>query len=177
MTFAELGIDTRGKRGKTGTFKTKCPKCQADRKKNKTDTPLSVNPEKGVWKCHHCEWRGSLASFAKDEKVRNKANIPVNKTYSTEFLKQANGRGISQKTLEDNFVFERDGYWHQPVFWGVSLVNQKSRKISDKNQIFQIGKKDGGEQVFIGTQNVRDSTTLVITEGEWDMLIHFFNNR
>ena len=56
MTFQDLGIDI-SKIGKTG--KTTCPKCSHQRK-NKHDKCLSVDTEKGVFKCHNCEYKGSI---------------------------------------------------------------------------------------------------------------------
>lgn len=38
---------------------TTCPKCSGERRKRSAKC-LSVNLAKGVWCCHHCDWRGGL---------------------------------------------------------------------------------------------------------------------
>ena len=54
--FLEYGIDTKGR---TGDLKLTCPKCSPNRK-NKKDKCLSVNTEKGLFNCHHCNWSGNV---------------------------------------------------------------------------------------------------------------------
>ena len=56
-TWADFGIEVHGK--SSGEVKTTCPQCSASRKKSKYPC-LSVNLDKGVWLCWHCDWSGSL---------------------------------------------------------------------------------------------------------------------
>ena len=42
-----------------GEVTTTCPQCSHTRKK-KTDKCLSINLDKRVWRCNHCDWRGNL---------------------------------------------------------------------------------------------------------------------
>ena len=57
-SFADFGIEIP--RGATGPeVYTTCPKCSGDRRKRSAKC-LSVNLEKGVWCCHHCDWSGGL---------------------------------------------------------------------------------------------------------------------
>src|ERR671935_1590307 len=58
-TWEDFGIELSGK-GAGPEIKTLCPKCSPTRKK-KHYPCLSVNLDKGVWHCWHCEWTGSLA--------------------------------------------------------------------------------------------------------------------
>ncbi|PIR00331.1 MAG: hypothetical protein COV66_07560 [Nitrospinae bacterium CG11_big_fil_rev_8_21_14_0_20_45_15] len=58
-TFLDYGIDLEGAR--TGTKKIPCPRCSNTRKKC-NEPCLSVNIDDGLWKCHHCDWSGSLDS-------------------------------------------------------------------------------------------------------------------
>ena len=56
-TFTELGIYID--EGKGGNQKIPCPKCSSSRK-NKADPCLSVNVQDGLYKCHHCDFKGSI---------------------------------------------------------------------------------------------------------------------
>jgi twinkle protein len=58
-TWADVGIEIHGK-GPGPEIKTLCPRCSHTRKKRQYPC-LSVNLDKGVWHCWHCEWSGSLA--------------------------------------------------------------------------------------------------------------------
>jgi twinkle protein len=58
---------------RSGSEKTKCPKC-SDGRKNKNDKPLSVNITTGEWNCHNCfsgdtEVITSLGVFTMDELI------------------------------------------------------------------------------------------------------------
>ena len=54
--FLSLGIELKSN---ANVQKTKCPKC-SHKRKNKSDPCLSVNIEKGVYNCHHCNWSGNV---------------------------------------------------------------------------------------------------------------------
>jgi len=56
--FIELGINVPP--NARGQFTTKCPKCQHLRQHHPNATPLSVNLDSGLFKCHHCGDAGSL---------------------------------------------------------------------------------------------------------------------
>ena len=56
-TFTELGIYIDESKG--GNQKIQCPQCSPKRK-NKTDRCLSVNANDGLYKCHHCDFKGSI---------------------------------------------------------------------------------------------------------------------
>lgn len=56
-TFTELGIYID--EGKGGNQKIPCPKCSSSRM-NKADPCLSVNVQDGLYKCHHCDFKGSI---------------------------------------------------------------------------------------------------------------------
>ena len=64
--LTDLGIKlTR----RSGNVKTKCPQC-SDGRKNKTDTPLSVNITEGEFNCHNCGWKGNVRAY--ERKRENK---------------------------------------------------------------------------------------------------------
>lgn len=75
MTYADFDIDIPQGRI-SGQIATRCPQCAEDRKK-KNAKPLSVNLDKGVWLCHHCNWTGGLnkKQYALP-KWENNTNLP-----------------------------------------------------------------------------------------------------
>ena len=54
--FLNLGIEIKQNRGQV---KTKCPKCHHTRK-NKSDRPLSVDIDNGLYNCHNCGFSGNV---------------------------------------------------------------------------------------------------------------------
>ena len=57
IAHSEIGI--RVDKLKGGKQKTTCPKCSANRNK-KNEPCLSIDVDEGIFKCHHCEWKGSV---------------------------------------------------------------------------------------------------------------------
>lgn len=189
-SFQEFGINVSGS---SGTQKLKCPKCQGERKKNKTDYPLFVHKTKGFWICYHCGWSGSLKSEEKYAKVREKAAMPVREqvTYSLAFLSWFQKRGITEPTLKKLFIYERQMTYRGlkqgdtspvicfPVFYKFSVVNVKFRPLYAK-LFWQLTKDDGAEQVLSGLdqiESVNDArnseveapiSEMIICEGEMD---------
>jgi putative DNA primase/helicase len=60
-TWADVGIAVPY--GTTGAIRTMCPQCSSARGRER-DTCLSIQTDKGVWYCHYCGWRGSLAGLS-----------------------------------------------------------------------------------------------------------------
>ncbi|HRG29209.1 MAG TPA: toprim domain-containing protein [Chitinophagales bacterium] len=186
-SFQEFGINVTGS---SGTQKVKCPKCQGERKKNKTDTPLFVHKTKGFWICYHCGWGGNLKSAEAENKIRQKAEMPAQAQYSQQFLSWFQKRGISKETLQKLFIYERNMTYKGlkqghtspvacfPVFYKFAVVNVKFRPIYDK-QFWQLSKDDGAQQVLSGfdqIETVNDAREaadvkiprIIICEGELD---------
>jgi len=70
----KLDINLHGKRYGSG-LKTQCPKCSHDRK-NKKDPCLSVNIDEGVYRCHHCDFKGKVFNrIEKKEYIRPVARL------------------------------------------------------------------------------------------------------
>jgi twinkle protein len=189
LSFIGLGIDVLGKSGK---LKVKCPKCQGDRKKNRHDTPLSVNVPKGVWNCHHCGWSGALKTHARYEEIRKKAQMPEGKTiYSKGFTEYFKRRGISVETLQYARAFEKKMWMPGlekgkkevvacfPVYKDFNLVNVKYRSVNRK-MFMQMSKDNGAEQCFIGMDRFPEESSpehVIIVEGEIDMLTYLEINK
>lgn len=172
-TFSDYGIHINSTTAQT---KTTCPRC-SDRRTNKTEKCLSVNPSNGVWHCHHCGWAGGLASKA--GKIFVKPDYkPANRTAS-KMLDFFTGRGIGAKTIEKFEISLRRSYLSSvakevdtlifPFKSGMEVLNVKYRALSGK--IFQMEK--GAEKILYNLDAIIEGQDMVIVEGEIDaMSIH-----
>jgi twinkle protein len=173
-TFEEFGIDLRGRSGIE--VKTTCPQCSKDRKK-KNYPCLSVNTERGLWHCWHCEWSGSLGQGEEFKPIRRK--VYRKPEYSTplmldprahEWLK---GRGLTEEVIERARIGFGRIYMPQveeeihaiqfPYFQDGECINVKFRDF-DKN--FRM--YSGAERVLYGLDDIGEIT--IIVEGEIDKL-------
>ena len=64
--FLNLGIEIKQTRGQV---KTKCPQCHHTRK-NKSDRPLSVDIDNGLYNCHNCGFSGNVKFKEKKEFIK-----------------------------------------------------------------------------------------------------------
>jgi len=165
-----------------GQYKITCPSCQKDRKKHRTDTPLSVNinAETIVYHCHHCGINGAIPrttgvqmSVVKKPEPKT-ITTPKNNTdgKSAEWLKN---RGISIETAENCgcILTEKN---NSPV---IGFSFQDSGNTIAVKWRTANGKKDfwwdNNATKLWGRQIHNDSLptiekTIVITEGEIDQL-------
>jgi len=172
MIFWE-DIDFKGR--KSGTIKTTCPVCSETRKKKK-DPCLSVNLDKGLAKCWHCD----EISIRDYKELTKKYDLPPQewKNYtnlSDKTVKWFASRGITQKTLIENRITEEKHY--QPAqqkemnnivfnyFEGNKLVNKKYRS---GNKDFTQCKN--AKKIFYGINDVVSEDECYIVEGEMDKL-------
>jgi twinkle protein len=177
-TFADYGIVIAG--GATGEIKTICPQCSHKRsEKNRNYPCLNVNTETGVWHCWHCEWAGGLqqGTFTPaNVKIVYSKPIAKEKTsvISQDWRKWLNGRGISDKTIEENRLFSGNVYMPQigkesdaiiwPYYRNDEMVNCKYR---DKAKNFRM--YAGAERILYGYDHISEDC-LVWVEGEMDKL-------
>lgn len=165
-------IDTKGKT--SGNHKFVCPSCSHTRKK-KSDPCLSVNLDKGVAKCWHCE-EISIRDYVEKKEYTLPPQDWVNHTFLTDkVVKWFAGRGISQKTLIACRVTEEKHY--QPAkqremsnivfnyFEGDKLVNKKYRS-GDKD----FTQEKNAKKIFYGINDVIGEKECYIVEGEIDKL-------
>lgn len=164
--FLNLGINVKENYTQQ---KTKCPKCSHQRR-NKTDTSLSINLDDGLYLCHHCGWSGNVLQH-------NQYEIPIlsNNLLSDATLKYFKKRGISQTTLNVWQISESKEYFGQVqkernainfnYYRNGQLVNVKYR---DGGKNFKLSK--GAELIFYGLDNIKDTETCYIVEGEFDAL-------
>lgn len=173
-SFADYGISLPSRA--TGNAKTTCPKCSPGRK-NKTDPCLSVEVEKGVWRCHHCEWEGGLRTIRREDfhrKAYQKPQEPKAQTLSQTGIDWFTKRGITPEVWTRNKIYSAKVWLPQtqkeescvnfPYYRDGELVNIKHR--DGKKNFTQ--EKDA-EQILFGYDDIEDSC-LVWVEGEMDKL-------
>ena len=163
MTFEDAGIFLKKS---SGQEKTKCPECSYNRRKS-SDPCLSVNIDEGIWKCHHCGWKGSLKKkqdvyippppIIKPDPP--KTDIPQN------VYEWFNDRGISNGVVEDAKIGYDNRWIHFPFYKNEEVVNIKSRTADKK---FRQSKN--AEKCFYRFDYMAGMETIIITEGEMDAL-------
>ena len=166
--FTNLGIQLKGN---SPQQKTKCPKCSLDRK-NKLDTPLSVNLKDGVFKCHHCNWQGRVGSLNNNNYMENKVySLPSENVLQPlsgrgkEFL---NSRGITDDVIQSNNIkSSSDGSKIVfPYYREGKLINYKTRGIDGKH----FTQAKDAEAIVYNYDSLVGSKDIVISEGEIDSL-------
>lgn len=180
--FPDFGISVPS--GRTGEVATTCPQCSPHRQKNPKAKCLSVNIEKGVWHCNHCDWSGTLKSGTDN---RSNPNAWTPKVYRKPAYEQAAPsdmdktfewfakRGISRNVVERNRVSTGMVYMPQveeevrairfPFYRNGEVVNIKSR---DSKKNFRM--ETGAERILYGMDDCSGHDTLIIVEGEIDKL-------
>ncbi len=170
-TWSESGIDLKGR--SKGKLKTYCPKCQSSR--GKKPPSLSVNIDKGLWKCHRqsCNWSGSLFS-RKDYRQKEAYTIPEynNTPLSDAWLNYfVQTRKISKATLLRWQVTEESNWAVFNYFRDGVLVNRKKRSATKDMRL-----ESNAELILYGwdllleSQFYREEKRVIITEGEIDAL-------
>lgn len=167
-TFADFGIDVQGRTGPE--VKTLCPQCSHLRKK-KTDTCLSVNIDKEVWKCHNCGWKGSLRG---GEQGYSKPKYEMSMSGREGLIKFFAARGISEPVI-DRYKISA-GQWKRgesvipvvkfPYFRQGQVINVKTRGLTEK--VFK--QESGAEKIFYGLDDIAEADCVYIVEGEIDKL-------
>lgn len=177
-TYADYGIHISPSAPGPEVYTT-CPQCSSSRKKQNVKC-LSVNIEKEVWICFHCDYRGSLKSGVEEKgnpytyrpKVYRKPEIKITDLpgHVVEWFRT---RGISEQVLRRNKIGYEKVYMPQiedfvsairfPFYRGGDLINIKSR---DGKKNFRL--ESGSERIFYGLDDMAETT--IVVEGEIDKL-------
>jgi twinkle protein len=178
-TWEEVGIDVHG-RGAGPDIKTTCPQCSTTRKK-RHQRCLSVNLDKGVWHCWHCEWSGSLATGwdippqpFRPPKVYRKPTYAPPEAVPHRLLPWFAPRGIPEAVVRRHRIGLGRVYMPQleeeveaiqfPYYRQGEVVNIKYR---DFDKHFRMA--GGAERVLYGLDDVQGDTVIWV-EGELDKL-------
>ena len=166
--------------GHGAEVQTTCPQCSPHRRKKKAKC-LSVNLDKEVWVCHHCDWRGSLKAGVEDHsnpfkwtrKTYTKPEPVKSTTLPENALAWFASRGITENVLHRNRIGYGPVYMPQveeevnaiqfPFYRGEELVNIKYR--DGRKNFRQVS---GAEKILYGLNDVDEMT--IIVEGEMDKL-------
>ena len=175
-----------------GKIKTFCPECH-EMRHDKRDKSLSVDIDKGIWKCHYCGFSGHLEydesekrkwmekqTWYQHTKIRQKPVykkptpkpiLPISQKAKAWFA----GRGISEKTLQELKVTEGLEWMPQKngnantvqfnYFLNGELVNTKFR-TGDK--CFKL--VSGAELIPYNIDAIKGQKECIICEGEIDCL-------
>jgi len=168
--YSELqqqGIDTRGQF--TGLIKTICPKCSNERKK-KSDPSLSVNLDTGLYKCHHCDWKGSVNSkqYAKPEPRKEGPDGKIGKYFEDRKISMDTVRHF--RVTQGNELMPQDGQVYKVICFNYhdddTLVNIKF-KTSDKK--FKM--VSGAKKIPYNLNSIKQSEYVIICEGEEECMV------
>ncbi|MDR4493367.1 MAG: hypothetical protein R3B74_02885 [Nitrospirales bacterium] len=172
QTFADYDIDTRDR---TGTIKTTCPKCSQNRSHPK-DPCLSVNTQKGIWKCHHCGWVGSLkgASVGRLSQNIQSFRLPIYQKadqYPDKLVAWFQARGIPFNVINRNKISLGKRFLpglgkeveciQFPYFRKGECVNVKYRALDAK----AFMQEKGAEKIFYGLDDLDGCDWAIIVEG------------
>ena len=150
-----------------------CPRCSESRK-NKTEKCLTVTFDKDaiLYNCHHCDWHGAVYYRNKFESIKKyvRPNPPKVVDEKGKLYRYFEKRKISKETLDkykvsinaqDEIIFQ---YYKEG-----NLTNIKYRKnIGNGKKTFRQEKDT--EKTFFGMDEVKETNTLIIVEGEIDVL-------
>lgn len=178
------------RRGKTKCF---CPQCH-DQRRDKHDKSLSVDLDKGVWKCHYCGWGGSLGYTdvekqqwmsrqpwfrpAPIRKRKPEYKRPTPKPHAPmeeRALAWFAGRGISRATLEALKVTEGAEWMPQKNGKANTVQFNYYRDGQLINTKFRTGDKcfklcSGAELIPYNIDAIKGKKECIIVEGEMDAL-------
>lgn len=182
-TFTDLGIDVP--MGARGDIHVSCPNCTPTRRpENRRKKDLSVNVDKGVYHCHHCEFSGVVDSF--DTAARKQRSAPVwerprplpAQTAPTLWQNAVTwfaGRGISEPVMHDMGITVAEEYCpvcddkvgHILFPFIVDGVHVNTKHRCGKKH-FRMEK--GAQRVLYNLDGCAGAEEIIWVEGEMDVL-------
>lgn len=165
-----------------GQTKIACPKCTQTRQKHPHDKSLSIDFDRGLWHCHHCEWKGTLHNgmiHPMPPRHPHSLRAPNGIQYHAgEFSAEARQWMHARKITDDVIHAWHIGWdmaridkqsvpaFHFPFFREGRCVNVKYRTM--EKRFAQIL---GGECCLYGLDHLTDDMArLTMVEGELDVL-------
>ena len=174
--YSDYGIEIPPGR-KSGHIKTFCPWCR-DRRNDKRDRSLSVDLDRGLWKCHYCgqsghlpKERDNMSSLKYQRKEYTKPVLKGSALLSEKAIKWFSQRGISMPTLTAMKITEGKEWMPQKgkevntiqfnYYLNGELINTKFR-TGDK--CFKL--VPNAELIPYNLDAIKATNTAIITEGE-----------
>lgn len=167
-----------------GNYKVLCPKCSHTRK-NRSDPCLSLTIEaddRAVWDCKNgCGFKGAAAADRSESRQRKARPAPARPPrgpgdLTPPVLAWLSARGITEAVARRNRVGSARVYFAQlgteadavafPYFRDGELVNIKFRALASK----AFTQVKGAEATAYGIDDIADTKTAIIVEGEPDKL-------
>lgn len=153
--------------------KQSCPVCPQVGKQNIKDTPLSVNLQKQLFKCHKCSWVGGWGESNNNEyemnKIYDKPNIGNQTELYDDHLQHFSKRLITQDVLIRNKVKSsaKNPMWFSFTYYdGEEPVKWKG-KTKDKKMMQSKNSKPW----IYKYNDLIDQKEVMICEGEEEALI------
>ncbi|MCP4336385.1 MAG: toprim domain-containing protein [Mycoplasma sp.] len=160
---------------KGGEEQLLCPECSAARKK-KTDQCLSWNHSNNVGFCHHCNKKFAEFKEYQPKKEYSKPEWKNNTELSDNAIKYLEGRKISQFSIRNDNLLSEGLEWMPQEQKGVNTIQFNYFRNSELiNVKYRDGKKNfrlakDAELIFFNLDGIKENTTAIITEGEFDAL-------
>jgi twinkle protein len=166
-----------------GDHKLTCPRCSHGRKKRHDPClSLTIEPDGAVWQCHHCQWADGVSMKERDETrwsrrrpapVRPKGTIGEPTVAALTWFAE---RGISAEVVRRNKVGSTRTWIPSlrtevdciafPYHRGGEVVNVKFRALAAK----EFAQVKDAEKILYGLDDIVDTKTAIIVEGECDKL-------
>ena len=172
-----IDIDFKGKENSSGDVKVKCPSCIGQRS-NKKDTSLSVNPTKGVGKCHYCGEVFVKAGKEAPENINYEIPPQTWENYteiSDGMVKWFATRGISQITIDDFKIGEKMIYFPQREKKLNAVVFNYFQNGTLIHEHYRSGGKDftqlkNSNPTLYNIDSINGNDYVIITEGQMDTM-------
>lgn len=170
-TFAAYGIEVPP--GARGEIKVRCPKCAHTRKpQHQREKDLSVNVEKGKFKCWHCDFAGGLEDgITPRERYVSPTPLVTVRTDQERMYAWFAARGI------DRDVVDRNGVTTHTTNRGVAIAFPHYRDGVHVHTAFRLLGREkkcwqdkGTERIFWGLDDDPEATQVLICEGHPDKL-------
>lgn len=151
---------------KVGAQDSPCPLCSVERSnKNKNSKCASLDWDRGIGTCHHCNNVFQIHTFKKGNKEYSKPNSNENTTLDTRVLDYFETRGISESTLKQAKVTSSPGWVEFNFYKFGVLINRKSRNAKKE---FRLEKNC--EIAWYNHDALYHHEDIIIVEGEVDAL-------
>lgn len=170
VSYSEEVLERNGKQ--------RCPVCPQVGKKNIKDTPLSVNLQNQVFKCHKCTWAGGWGETIKpnylEEKKYETPSILNQTELTLQHLQGFSKRLITQDVLIRNKVksSSKDKEWFSFTYFdGDKPVKVKGKTLPDKEGKKKLMQSKNSKPWIYKYNDLVGKDEVMVCEGEEEALI------